>query len=87
MQKQSQVIKNYLLLANNFKDANSLTKFIDENLHETSMKDIVIVNKPPGFVLSSILFFFKYLDLNQSIIKNVIPFKCLKKIRAKILII
>lgn len=73
MQKQSQVIKNYLLLANNFKDANSLTKFIDENLHETSMKDIVIVNKPPGFVLSSI-FFLQIFGFESIYNKTCIPF-------------
>ena len=53
MQKQSKIFHNYLLEADPFKDINSIARLIDENLFETGNKDILVINKPPGFVLSS----------------------------------
>lgn len=53
MQKQSKIFNNYLLEVDQFKDVNSIARLIDENLFETSNKDILVINKPPGFVLSS----------------------------------
>ncbi len=43
-------IGNYLAEANPFKTVASISKLVNEHLFETSNKDVVIFNKPPGFV-------------------------------------
>ncbi|CAF0787290.1 unnamed protein product [Brachionus calyciflorus] len=43
---------HYLIRANPFKTIDSIADFIDKNLYLTSNKDIALLNKPPGFVLS-----------------------------------
>ncbi len=43
-------IQNYLFQANQYKSVDSLSKLISDHLYETTNKDIVVFNKPPGFV-------------------------------------
>lgn len=44
---------HYLARANPYKTIDSLSEFINNNLHLTSNKNVALINKPPGFVLSS----------------------------------
>lgn len=56
-------IQHYLLEANPFKTVDSLSKLIENNLYLTDNKDIVIVNKPPGFILASCSCLIKFLKI------------------------
>lgn len=42
-------ISHYFQDVNPYTTIDSLVKLIDENLYETSHKDIAVLNKPPGF--------------------------------------
>jgi len=48
-------INNYLTEANPYKTVESISKLISDHIYETSNKDLVILNKPPGFMYLSIL--------------------------------
>ncbi len=43
-------IQNYLFQANPCKNVDSISKLVSDYLYETDNKDIVVFNKPPGFV-------------------------------------
>lgn len=49
-------IQHYLLESNPYKKIDSFSKLIENNLFQTQNKDIAIINKPPGLVLSSRIF-------------------------------
>lgn len=44
---------HYLIRANPFKTVDSLSQLINQNLHLTKDENIALINKPPGFILSS----------------------------------
>ena len=44
---------HYLIRANPFKTIESLSELINKNLFLTNDKNVAILNKPPGFILSS----------------------------------
>lgn len=59
MNKSFAKIQHYFMDANPYKDVNSIAKLVTNHLHLTeNHKDIVLLNKPPGFVLSSCLFIY-----------------------------
>jgi hypothetical protein len=43
-------INNYLAEANPYKTVESISKLISDHIYETQNKDIVVFNKPPGFI-------------------------------------
>jgi hypothetical protein len=49
-------IKHYFLYANPYKTVDSVGKLLTDHLLPTNNPDIVFINKPPGFQLSSISF-------------------------------
>lgn len=51
-------INTYLAEANPYKTIESISKLISEHVYESSNKDIVIFNKPPGFMYLGKLIIF-----------------------------
>lgn len=70
---------HYLFRANSFKTVDSLSELINQNLHLTKDKNIALLNKPPGFILSSNSFnfsktLFSFLKIREKIIMVLFQF-------------
>ncbi len=51
--KTVKTIKHYFLDSNPYKTVDSVNTLLEERLFKTNNPEVVILNKPPGFQLSS----------------------------------